>query len=167
MVMIKIKNKKNFIIKIIGQKFLFKNRLRIFFFNFYKFLYTYIIFFYSNNKNRKEGLVWPMEKIKRKLSFLLNEENIKYKCEEEEEEEEENNDNIYFCEICENEYKTIKEMETHYNIEHILKCKECNKYCINKKLLEIHMTEKHDIFFQIKHEKNEKNLVICELKFKV
>ncbi|XP_078039155.1 zinc finger protein 511 lethal (2) k10201 [Augochlora pura] len=54
---------------------------------------------------------------------------------------------------CDATFKTLVEYEVHYNSSHRYVCAECRKFLPNPRLLDIHLQENHDSFFQVLAEK--------------
>ncbi|XP_033320956.2 zinc finger protein 511 lethal (2) k10201 [Megalopta genalis] len=54
---------------------------------------------------------------------------------------------------CDATFKTLVEYEIHYNSSHRYVCAECRKFLPNPRLLDIHLQENHDSFFQVLSEK--------------
>jgi hypothetical protein len=57
----------------------------------------------------------------------------------------------------------------HYNLNHYFTCIECNIHLPSNKLLDLHISENHDFYFQVLSEKKEMFQCFiegCNLKFK-
>lgn len=54
-----------------------------------------------------------------------------------------------FCNVCNSEFALISEFETHYNSLHRHTCSVCKKSLPSAHLLDLHLMENHDSYFEI------------------
>jgi hypothetical protein len=54
---------------------------------------------------------------------------------------------------CHNSFASNLEYEAHYELTHQHQCASCHIPWINQRILSIHETEQHDVFFKLKQEK--------------
>ncbi|XP_031830499.2 uncharacterized protein LOC116426120 isoform X1 [Nomia melanderi] len=69
---------------------------------------------------------------------------------------------------CKATFKTLVDFEMHYNSSHRYACAECKKCLPNPRLLDIHIQESHDSFFQVLSAKQamyQCYVSECDLKF--
>ncbi|KAL7302046.1 hypothetical protein TKK_0005279 [Trichogramma kaykai] len=57
------------------------------------------------------------------------------------------------CNMCSKEFKNLLDFELHYSELHHYKCSTCNKSRPSSHLLDLHIQENHDSFFQVQAEK--------------
>lgn len=62
---------------------------------------------------------------------------------------------------CTQEFKTTAEFELHYNSRHRFVCSQCKKSLPSPHLLDIHISETHDSFFQVRVERKDSNMYQC------
>lgn len=62
---------------------------------------------------------------------------------------------------CTQEFSTTAEYELHYNSRHRFVCSECKKCLPSPHLLDLHVSETHDSFFQVRVERKETNMYRC------
>jgi uncharacterized C2H2 Zn-finger protein len=54
---------------------------------------------------------------------------------------------------CHKSFTTQLDYEAHYELTHHYRCSSCHVSWINPRLLSIHETEQHDVFFKLRQEK--------------
>jgi hypothetical protein len=64
---------------------------------------------------------------------------------------------------CHADFATPHEYEIHYELTHRHRCETCKTSWINKRLLSMHETENHDIFFKLRKEKETSPSYSCFL----
>lgn len=66
-------------------------------------------------------------------------------------------DNAIFCNapFCPQQFSTVSEFESHYNLLHRFFCSQCKKYLPTAHLLDLHLEENHDSFFELLAKKKE------------